>query len=59
MHRDVHLLPGQGRCPYCGMALRPESARFGSIRQLLSNPLPLTVMGAIIVVPMIAALMTH
>ena len=58
MHRDVRQ-SGPGRCPRCGMALQPESARFGLIRHMLSNPLPLLVMAAIMIVLMIAALMSH
>lgn len=58
MHRDVRQ-PDPGRCPHCGMALQPEGARFALVRHMLSNPLPLVVMGAIMVVLMIAALMTR
>jgi len=58
MHQDMRQ-SGPGRCPRCGMALQPEGARFGWIRHVLSNPLPLLVMAAIMVVLMIAALMSH
>ena len=56
MHKDVRQT-GPGKCPECGMALLPEGARFGMVRHMMSNPLPLTVMGAIMVVLMIAAMM--
>jgi hypothetical protein len=56
MHKDLRQT-GPGKCPKCGMALLPEGARFAMIRQMFSNPLPLVVMGAIMVVLMIAAMM--
>ena len=39
------------------MALLPEGARFGMVRHMFSNPLPLLVMGSIMAVLMIAAMM--
>jgi hypothetical protein len=56
MHKDVRQA-GPGKCPHCGMALLPQGARFALVRHMLSNPLPLLVMGAIMVVLMIAATM--
>jgi hypothetical protein len=56
MHKDVRQA-GPGRCPHCGMALLPEGARFGMVRHMLSSPLPLVVMGAIMAVLMIAAML--
>lgn len=56
MHKDVREA-GPGKCPKCGMALLPEGTRFGMFRHMFSNPLPLIVMGAIMVVLMIAAMM--
>jgi hypothetical protein len=41
------------------MALLPEGARFAMVRHMFSNPLHLAVMGAIMVVLMIAAMMTR
>ena len=58
MHKDVREA-GPGKCPKCGMALLPEGTRFAMLRHMFSNPLPLMVMGAIIVVLMIAAMMTR
>jgi Heavy metal binding domain len=56
MHKAVRQA-GPGKCPTCGMALLPEGTRFGMLRHMFSNPLPLLVMGAIMVVLMIAAMM--
>ena len=58
MHKDVRQA-GPGKCPHCGMALLPEGARFPMVRHMFSNPLHLAVMGAIMVVLMIAAMMTR
>ena len=55
MHKDVRQA-GPGKCPHCGMALLPEGTRFGLLQHMLSNPLPLVLMGAIMVVLMIAAM---
>jgi membrane fusion protein, copper/silver efflux system len=56
MHKNVRQdVPG--KCPQCGMALLPEGTRFAMVRHILSNPLPLAVMGAIMVVLTIAAMM--
>jgi Heavy metal binding domain len=56
MHKAVRQA-GPGKCPHCGMALLPEGTRFGMMRHMFSNPLPLMVMGAIMVVLMIATMM--
>lgn len=56
MHKAVRQA-GPGKCPKCGMALLPEGTRFGMLRHMFSNPLPLLVMGAIMAVLMIAAMM--
>ena len=58
MHKDVRQA-GPGKCPHCGMALLPEGTRFAMLRHMFSNPLPLLLMGAIMVVLMIAAMMMH
>ena len=58
MHKDVRQA-GPGKCPECGMALLPEGTRFAMFRHMFSNQLPLIVMGAIMVVVMIAAMMTR
>ena len=56
MHKDVRQA-GPGKCPKCGMALLPEGARFAIVRHMLSNPMHLVVMGAIMVALMAAAMM--
>ena len=56
MHKDVRQA-GPGKCPTCGMALLPEGARFALVRHMLSNPMHLVVMGAIMVALMAAAMM--
>jgi hypothetical protein len=56
MHKAVRQA-GPGKCPTCGMALQPEGTRFGMVRHMFSNPLPLLVMGGIMAVLMIAAMM--
>ena len=58
MHKDVRQA-SPGKCPKCGMALLPEGARFAMVRHMFSNPLPLLLMVAIMVVLMIAAMMTR
>ena len=58
MHKAVRQ-DSPGKCPTCGMALQPEGTRFGMVRHMFSNPLPLVLMGAIMVVLMIAAMMTR
>jgi Heavy metal binding domain len=56
MHKSVRQSE-PGKCPQCNMALLPEGARFAMLRHILSNPLPMMVMGAIVVVMVIAAMM--
>jgi hypothetical protein len=56
MHKDVRQ-SGPGKCPHCGMALLPEGARFRMVRHMLSNPMHLVVMAAVMVALMAAAMM--
>jgi len=56
MHKDVRRAE-PGKCPDYGMALVREGTRFAMLQQIMSNPLPLVVMGAIMAVLMIAAMM--
>jgi hypothetical protein len=56
MHREVHQ-PRPGKCPKCGMALLPEGTRFGLLKHMLSNPLHVVIMTAIMVLIMAAAMM--
>jgi heavy metal-binding protein len=56
MHSDVHeAVPG--KCPRCGMALLPAGTRFALMRHMLSSPLHLTVMIAVMAGLMAAAMM--
>ena len=56
MHSDVRQ-PGPGKCPQCGMALLPEGTRFGMVRHMLSSPMHIVVMAAVMVALMAAAMM--
>jgi hypothetical protein len=56
MHPDVRQ-PGPGKCPKCGMALVPEGTRFGMLRHMVSNPLHLVVMAALMLTLMAAVMM--
>jgi hypothetical protein len=56
MHADVHSL-SPGKCPRCGMDLLPEGTRFGLLRHMMSSPLHLTVMVALMLAIMAAAMM--
>ncbi len=56
MHKDVRRAE-PGKCPDFGMALVREGTRFAMLQHIMSNPLPLVVMGAIMAVLMIAAMM--
>ncbi len=56
MHPNVRQ-PGPGKCPQCGMALQPEGARFGMLRHMLSSPMPMAVMAAVVVALLAAAMM--
>jgi hypothetical protein len=56
MHADVRQ-PGPGKCPKCGMALQPEGTRFGLLRHMISSPLHLAVMAAVMLALMAAAMM--
>jgi hypothetical protein len=46
-----------GKCPKCGMNLLPEGTRFGLFRHMISNPLHLAVMAAVMIALMAAAMM--
>lgn len=56
MHKDVREA-APGKCPVCGMALVREGTRFAMLQHIMSNPLPLVVLGAIMVVLIIASMM--
>jgi hypothetical protein len=56
MHKDVRQ-PSPGPCPKCGMALLPEGTRFGMLRHMLSSPMHMVIMAAVMVALMAAAMM--
>ncbi len=56
MHSDVRQT-GPGKCSRCGMDLVPEGTRFGLVRHMLSSPMHLAIMGAIMVALVVAAMM--
>jgi hypothetical protein len=56
MHPEVRQ-SSSGKCPNCGMDLLPEGTRFGLLRHIISNPLHLVVMAAVMVALMTAAMM--
>ena len=55
MHSDVHR-PNPGKCPKCGMELVPEGTRFAMLQHVINNPVMLTIMAAIMVGLMAAAM---
>lgn len=56
MHSDIRQ-PNPGKCPKCGMDLLPEGTRFGLLRHMISSPLHLAIMAAVMVAIMAAAMM--
>jgi hypothetical protein len=56
MHSHVRR-SSPGKCPECGMDLLPEGTRFALLRHMISSPLHLAVMAAIMVGLMAAAMM--
>ncbi len=56
MHKNVRQ-SGPGKCPECGMALMPEGTRFAILRQMISSPMHMAVMGVVMVALMVTAMM--
>lgn len=56
MHSDVRR-SSPGKCPRCGMALQPEGTRFAMLRHMISNPLHVIVMVAVMLALMALAMM--
>jgi Heavy metal binding domain len=56
MHSDVRQSK-PGKCPKCGMDLLPEGTRFGLLRHMISSPLHLAIMAAVMFALMAAAMM--
>jgi len=46
-----------GRCLKCGVDLLPEGTRFGTVRHIISSPLHLVVMAALMLAVMVTVLM--
>jgi len=55
MHRDVRQ-QGAGKCWKCGMNLLPEGTRFGMLRHIVSSPLHIAMVVAMLLL-MAAAMM--
>jgi hypothetical protein len=53
MHKGIRR-NGPGPCPSCGMALLPEGTRFAMVRHMLSSPMHMVVLGAVMVALMAA-----
>jgi hypothetical protein len=56
MHTDIRQ-PSPGKCTKCGMDLVPEGTRFALLRHMVSSPLHLAIMAALMAVAMAAAMM--
>jgi Heavy metal binding domain len=56
MHSDVRQAAA-GKCPHCGMDLVAEGASFGILRHMLSKPLHLAVMAAVMLALMAVVMM--
>lgn len=48
MHAGVRQ-PGPGTCPECGMDLLPEGTRFALLRHIMSKPLHIALMAAVMI----------
>jgi Heavy metal binding domain len=55
MHTSVRQA-GPGQCPSCGMDLVPEGTRFALLRHMVSSPLHLAAMAAVMAVLMAGAM---
>jgi hypothetical protein len=56
MHREVSE-EAPGKCPKCGMALVDANARFGLLRHMLSSPLHIAIMVAVMLALMAAGML--
>jgi len=56
MHTDIRQ-PSPGKCTKCGMDLVLEGTRFALLRHMVSSPLHLVIMAALMAVAMAAAMM--
>lgn len=55
MHPDIRQ-QSSGKCPKCGMNLVPEGTWFAMLRHVMSNPMHLVVMAAVMLAVMAAAM---
>ena len=58
MHAEARQ-EGPGKCPRCGMKLLPEGTRFALFRHMISSPLHLAAMLAVMLALMALAMMAH
>ena len=56
MHPDIRQ-QSSGKSQKCGMNLLPEGTRFAMLRHMMSNPVHLLVMAAVMLALMAAAMM--
>jgi hypothetical protein len=56
MHSEVRQAES-GKCRRCGMALLPEGTRFGLLRHMISSPLHIAIIVAVMLALMAAAMM--
>jgi hypothetical protein len=56
MHADIRQ-PSPGKCTKCGMDLVPEGTRFALLRHMVSSPLHLAMMVALMAIAMAVAMM--
>ena len=56
MHTDIRE-PKPGKCPKCGMDLLPEGTKFGMLRHIISSPMHLVIMAALMLAVMAAVMM--
>ena len=56
MHPDVRQSES-GKCPKCGMDLLPEGTKFAMLRHIISDPVHLIIMAAVMLALMAAWMM--
>jgi hypothetical protein len=56
MHSNIRQ-QGPGTCPTCSMALVPEGGRFALIRHMMSSPLHILIMAALMIALMAVGMM--
>jgi len=56
MHPDVRQSES-GKCPKCGMDLLPEGTKFAMLRHIISDPVHLIIMAAVMLALMAATMM--